>query len=185
MDELIEDGGDDSPVTEADVFLAYGRTQQAETVLLSALAAAPEDLMVRMKLLEVYHASGDAPAFDDHFNKLQHTGAVDSDAMQRIMRMGHELSPQNQNYNEVLSSEDGNFDMAAAAQGSSDDSENGLGLADGVQGNDDEIGTKLDLARAYRDMGDTEGARRMLEEVLEEGSDAQKEEARALLDEHS
>ena len=108
--------------------------------------------------------------------------------MQRIMRMGHELSPQNQNYNEVLSSEDGNFDMAAQAattQGSSDDSENGLGLADGVQGNDDEISTKLDLARAYRDMGDTESARRMLEEILEEGSDAQKEEARALLDEHS
>ena len=32
-----------------------------------------------------------------------------------------------------------------------------------------EVGTKLDLARAYMDMGDPEGARNILEEVLSEG----------------
>ena len=32
-----------------------------------------------------------------------------------------------------------------------------------------EVGTKLDLARAYIDMGDPEGARSILEEVLDEG----------------
>lgn len=41
--------------------------------------------------------------------------------------------------------------------------------------------TKLELARAYLDMGDAEGARGMLEEVLGEGSAAQREEARKLL----
>jgi pilus assembly protein FimV len=46
----------------------------------------------------------------------------------------------------------------------------------------DEVGTKLDLARAYLDMGDPEGARSILEEVIEEGSEAQREEARQLLD---
>jgi pilus assembly protein FimV len=45
-----------------------------------------------------------------------------------------------------------------------------------------EVGTKLDLARAYVDMGDPEGARSILEEVVEEGNEAQKEEARQLLD---
>jgi pilus assembly protein FimV len=45
-----------------------------------------------------------------------------------------------------------------------------------------EIGTKLDLARAYVDMGDPDGARSILEEVLEEGDPGQKEEARQLLD---
>ena len=35
-----------------------------------------------------------------------------------------------------------------------------------------EVGTKLDLARAYMDMGDPEGARNILEEVLNEGSAA-------------
>ena len=44
-----------------------------------------------------------------------------------------------------------------------------------------EIGTKLDLARAYIDMGDPEGARSILEEVLHEGNEAQQEEASQLL----
>ena len=46
----------------------------------------------------------------------------------------------------------------------------------------DEAATKLDLARAYIDMGDKEGARDILAEVLDEGRDDQKREAQALLD---
>lgn len=45
-----------------------------------------------------------------------------------------------------------------------------------------EVGTKLDLARAYMDMGDPEGARSILEEVLEEGDDSQQQDARKLLE---
>lgn len=45
----------------------------------------------------------------------------------------------------------------------------------------DEAATKLDLARAYIDMGDTEGARDILDEVLTEGNDNQQQEARELL----
>jgi pilus assembly protein FimV len=45
-----------------------------------------------------------------------------------------------------------------------------------------EVGTKLDLARAYMDMGDPEGARSILAEVLTEGSVSQKQEARRLMD---
>ncbi len=44
-----------------------------------------------------------------------------------------------------------------------------------------EVGTKLDLARAYMDMGDPEGARNILEEVLTEGSVAQRQEAERLI----
>lgn len=47
---------------------------------------------------------------------------------------------------------------------------------------DDPIDTKLDLARAYLDMGDADGARAMLEEVLAEGSQPQRDTARRLLD---
>ncbi len=47
---------------------------------------------------------------------------------------------------------------------------------------DDPIDTKLDLARAYLDMGDADGARAMLEEVLTEGSQPQRDTARRLLD---
>ncbi len=45
-----------------------------------------------------------------------------------------------------------------------------------------EVGTKLDLARAYIDMGDPEGARSILNEVADEGSSEQQQEARKLLD---
>ncbi len=43
------------------------------------------------------------------------------------------------------------------------------------------ISTKLDLARAYLDMGDIEGARSTLEEVMVEGNDNQRREAETLL----
>jgi len=45
-----------------------------------------------------------------------------------------------------------------------------------------EVGTKLDLARAYVDMGDPAGARSILEEVLDEGDGPQKQQAQQLLD---
>lgn len=45
----------------------------------------------------------------------------------------------------------------------------------------DEAATKLDLARAYIEMGDSDGARDILEEVALEGNDDQKAEAQELL----
>jgi pilus assembly protein FimV len=45
-----------------------------------------------------------------------------------------------------------------------------------------EVGTKLDLARAYVDMGDPGGARSILEEVLDEGDESQRQQAQHLLD---
>ncbi len=46
----------------------------------------------------------------------------------------------------------------------------------------DTVGTKLDLARAYIDMGDSDSARSILEEVIDEGDDARQQEARELLE---
>lgn len=46
---------------------------------------------------------------------------------------------------------------------------------------DDAVATKIDLARAYLDMGDADGARSMLEEVVAEGNETQQAEARKLL----
>lgn len=46
---------------------------------------------------------------------------------------------------------------------------------------DVEMSTKLDLAVAYQEIGDKEGARELLEEVLLDGSAAQIEKAKTLL----
>jgi pilus assembly protein FimV len=68
-------------------------------------------------------------------------------------------------------------DEAALADLSDDDMDAELDfLADA-----DEAATKLDLARAYIDMGDTEGAKDILSEVLGEGNDDQRKEANELL----
>lgn len=45
----------------------------------------------------------------------------------------------------------------------------------------DEVATKLDLAQAYIDMGDADGARDILNEVVAEGDDGQKSEAKEML----
>lgn len=45
----------------------------------------------------------------------------------------------------------------------------------------DEVATKLDLARAYIDMGDHQGARDILDEVVKDGDGTQRQEAEELL----
>ncbi|WP_286239071.1 FimV/HubP family polar landmark protein [Neptuniibacter halophilus] len=70
--------------------------------------------------------------------------------------------------------------MADAEDGSVDedfDELAGLNLLEGA----DEVETKLDLARAYMDMEDLDGAKDILEEIILEGSDEQKQEAEALI----
>jgi pilus assembly protein FimV len=70
---------------------------------------------------------------------------------------------------------------ASAASGS------GLDLADlsldspGAGGGGEAVGTKLELAKAYLEIGDKDGAREILQEVAKEGSSAQKEEAKKLI----
>jgi pilus assembly protein FimV len=46
----------------------------------------------------------------------------------------------------------------------------------------DEIETKLDLARAYIEMEDTDGAKDILNEIVSEGNPQQRNEAQRLLD---
>ncbi len=63
----------------------------------------------------------------------------------------------------------------------------GLEMADlsldapGGQGGAEAIGTKLELAKAYLEIGDKDGAREILHEVAKEGSSAQQEEAKKLI----
>lgn len=61
----------------------------------------------------------------------------------------------------------------------------GMPEESGSESKDDrwhEVATKLDLARAYQEMGDQTGAREILEEVLRDGDEAQREAAQSLID---
>lgn len=70
------------------------------------------------------------------------------------------------------------LDLSADFEEGPDEDDSDLVFA--TEGNP--MSTKLDLARAYIDMGDEDGAREILEEVVNEGSGEQQQEARALLD---
>ncbi len=81
---------------------------------------------------------------------------------------------------EIDESEDLAIDVEAKTEtetAQSDEEEFDLSSLDDV----DEISTKLDLARAYLDMGDHEGTKEILEEVLADGNDEQKREANELM----
>jgi FimV-like protein len=58
-------------IAEADVYIAYGRTEQAEEILLDALSSQPEAHAYRLKLLEIYSARGDNRAFEAMYQDLQ------------------------------------------------------------------------------------------------------------------
>ncbi len=75
---------------------------------------------------------------------------------------------------------DHDIDAAPISSSSRDrDASADIGEADG---DSNEVDTKLELARAYEEMGDTEGARELLDEVMREGSSKQQADARAMLD---
>jgi pilus assembly protein FimV len=50
----------------------------------------------------------------------------------------------------------------------------------GEQTDEDEVATKLDLAKAYVELGDNDSAQTILDEILAEGSEAQIKQAEAL-----
>lgn len=347
MGDIHSEVSEVDPLSEADVYIAYGRYQQAEELLQEALAAEPDRHDLHAKLLEVYHAAKDTPAFEKEAAKLAEAlGDRNAPMWLKVAGMGRELNPDNplfqedastpaavEDAGETAAAEDsatpsagvdelddlaadlgdldlggldlggdreatdetdggpdldlggleqasngesgqgeaagdalgegldldldlGDFDLggeaerqplaetpetagddgvydlgdgsdaleldlgALAAEGSettgeaagSDDKDLGdvtldlgeaeLGEFDLEAGADededtggeevaadedllgglDEVGTKLDLARAYIDMGDNEGARSILQEVLEEGGEEHRQEAQALID---
>ena len=51
----------------------------------------------------------------------------------------------------------------------------------GEQSADDENATKLDLAKAYVELGDSDNAKSILEEVIAEGNTAQRRQAQELM----
>lgn len=278
MDEPPPEG---DALSEAEVYLAYGRYDQARDLLEEGLEREPSDTALRLKLLETLALMQDEDSFITHARLLQEQVDASDESWLRAQEMGQEFLPDEPMFSgEQLESgeaqpEDSAFDLdfdnaafqspvaedpqpvaadaqetepgddfsidfelpgqevapaeaeqeqaAAAFEGieglepvdpplQTDAGE--LDLADlsfgepvaeetednvldfsspSEQGSDeqaesvvdldelDEVGIKLNLARAYLDMGDNEGARNLIDEVLAEGSSRQREEAESLL----
>ncbi len=97
-----------------------------------------------------------------------------------------ELSSFDVSIGEEVDTEIENADLSALEleleQSSLDSDDEAQRAADIAMLESDETATKLDLARAYIDMGDNEGARDILGEVLDEGTALDKQQAKELID---
>lgn len=100
---------------------------------------------------------------DDHFSS-----DVFADRTSEVPRVDLDVG-------EPLSSDDGDTAHRRTLAGD-------VGLSELEPVTMSEVGTKLDLARAYMDMGDPDGARSILDEVLAEGNASQKQEAQRLME---
>jgi len=97
INALQDETGEVDPVSEADVYIAYGRYQQAEEMLQQAMNRDPERLALKHKLLEVHYATRSAGAFAALAQEMVDAGqdSADEAAWARARDMGRELAPDN------------------------------------------------------------------------------------------
>ncbi len=96
MDVLQDDTGEVDPVAEADVYIAYGRYQQAEELLRQAIERDPGQTKSYLKLLEILFVTKNVQAFTETAELLavkKEEGQVDAEAWQQVVAMGHQLDP--------------------------------------------------------------------------------------------
>lgn len=77
LEEISSDPQTEDVVAEADIYIAYGKYDQAEDMLLKALESSPFDHDARLKLLEAYAAQQNIEGFDPHFAMIVATGDHD------------------------------------------------------------------------------------------------------------
>jgi pilus assembly protein FimV len=87
------DSNEVDPVAEADVYIAYGREEQAEDILKEALRLQPDRHAVRVKLMEIYARRGDKTSFMAVAEELRdRTGATGED-WERGVKLGRTVDP--------------------------------------------------------------------------------------------
>jgi pilus assembly protein FimV len=87
---------DVDPISEADLFLNFGRDAQAEEILKDALVKNPGNIQVKLKLLSIYANRKDSKTFSKYAQEIKNSG--DTSAWERAAVMGREIDPSNPNY---------------------------------------------------------------------------------------
>ncbi|CAA6824633.1 MAG: FimV N-terminal domain-containing protein, partial [uncultured Thiotrichaceae bacterium] len=172
---------EDEVLMEANVYIAYGLHQQAESELKKALEKHPDRLEYRHKLLENYFASNNRDEFDAQAAAFMDTAGADKNSKmwREIAEWGGKISPDNKLYQQ---SDDGiglgalatGAAAATAAvgagavalMGSDDDSESDAPTqvslapeADAIAGLDDDLGLDdfdFDLDELENELGNLE-----------------------------
>jgi pilus assembly protein FimV len=84
------------PISEAELFLNFGRYAQAEEVLKEALGKDPNNLKYLIKLLGIYASEKDVNAFSSFARRVQDSGDVE--AWEKVSAMGRDIDPGNPMY---------------------------------------------------------------------------------------
>lgn len=96
MDSIQSEVSEADPLTEADVFLAYGRFQPAEAMIKEAIENEPGRMDLKAKLLEIYHAARNAEVFQKEAQALYDSLEDKSDPVwAKVAEMGRDLAPDN------------------------------------------------------------------------------------------
>lgn len=94
FDVLDSDNEAIDPLSEADVYLAYGRYQQAEELIKQAINENPFRDECKLKLLEVYYSAQNRQAFEQYAGELANEGKnADREFWARVTAMGSSLCP--------------------------------------------------------------------------------------------
>ncbi len=90
------DANEVDAVAEADVYIAYGRDEQAEEILLDALRAHPQRHALRVKLLEIYANRNDKQRFGTLAAELRVLTHGQGPEWVQAAKLGQALDPRNQ-----------------------------------------------------------------------------------------
>jgi pilus assembly protein FimV len=94
----VTESDDVDPITEADLFLNFGRDGQAEEILKEALLKNPGNQQIRLKLLSIYAKRKDAVPFAAIAGEVRNSGDVAAWAL--AAEMGRKLDPANPLYSD-------------------------------------------------------------------------------------
>ena len=94
---LHEETSEVDPVSEADVYIAYGRYSQAEEILKEAMKSGNDNVEVRHKMLEVYYATQKKEEFRKLAEKMKAEGQDKENPRiwEHIQAMGRDLDRNN------------------------------------------------------------------------------------------
>ncbi|HEY0905776.1 MAG TPA: FimV/HubP family polar landmark protein [Methylophilus sp.] len=92
------DANDVDPIAEAEVYMAYGRDAQAEEILKDAIEKDPQRQELKLKLLEIYQAAANVPAFNQVAQTLYAVNGAATPGWPKVVAMGSRLDPANPLY---------------------------------------------------------------------------------------
>jgi pilus assembly protein FimV len=125
------------PIAEADVYIAYGRDEQAEEVLLDGVASKPWRVDIRQKLLGLYHKNNNVEGFERIAEELySQKRQLTSQVWEAVSFMGKDIAPDNPLFDvssaELLADALPDTDLASDTQ--SPKVADGSGAADSADG---------------------------------------------------